>query len=66
VVKSRHQNAGRNDDNNLLVATKSLENVAKFIRLGTTLIQKNCIHWEIKSRLNSGKVSTVLFGTSSL
>jgi hypothetical protein len=49
---SRHQTAGQN--NYIRVANKFFENVAKFKYLGATLTDQNCIHVEIRSRLNSG------------
>jgi hypothetical protein len=47
-----HQTRGQN--HYIWAATKSFENEAKFKYLGTTLTDQNCIHEEIKGRLNSG------------
>jgi hypothetical protein len=52
MVLSFHQNPGQNC--NLLIANKSLENVEKFKYLRAAVTDQNCIHEEIKSRLNLG------------
>jgi hypothetical protein len=49
---SRHLNSERNQ--NIRTANESLENVAKFKYLGTTLTNQNDIHDEIKRRMNLG------------
>jgi hypothetical protein len=49
---SRHQIAGQS--NCIRVANKSFDKVAKFKYFGATLTDQNCIHEEIRSRLNSG------------
>jgi alpha-acetolactate decarboxylase len=51
MIMSRHPYLGRNQ--NIRIAKESFENVAKFKYLGTTLINQNDIHDEIKSRFNS-------------
>jgi hypothetical protein len=48
---SRCQKAGRRQS---IKVANTFEDVAKFKHLGTTLTDQNCIHEEIKSRLNSG------------
>jgi hypothetical protein len=52
LFMSHHQTAGQS--NYIRVANKSFEKVAKFKYLGSTLMDQNCIHEEIWSRLNSG------------
>jgi hypothetical protein len=52
MFMSRHQTTGHS--NYIGVANKSFEKVAKFKYLGSTLTDQNCIHEEIRSRLNSG------------
>jgi hypothetical protein len=52
VIMSRHPNSEQNQ--NVRTANESFESVATFKHLGTTLINQNEIHDEIKSRLNSG------------
>jgi hypothetical protein len=52
MIISCHQNSGRNQ--NIRIANELCENVAKFKYLGKTLTNRNDIHDEGKSRLNSG------------
>jgi hypothetical protein len=52
MFMSYHQTAGHS--NYIRAANKSFEKVAKIKYLGATLTDQNCIHKEIRSRLNSG------------
>jgi hypothetical protein len=52
LVTSRRQNAVQN--HNLPIANEFFENVAKFKYLRMEIRNKNCVHEEIKGRLNSG------------
>jgi hypothetical protein len=52
MFMSRHQTAGQS--NYIRVVNKSFEKVTKFKYLGSSLTDQNCIHEEIRSRLNSG------------
>jgi hypothetical protein len=49
---SRSQKIGQKIS--ISIGNRSFEDVEKFKYLGTTLIDQNCMHEEIKSRLNSG------------
>jgi len=52
MVMCHHQSEGQNHE--LMIASKSFENVAEFKYLGMTVKNQNCIHKEIKSKLSSG------------
>jgi glycerol-3-phosphate O-acyltransferase len=52
ILISHSQKIGQR--HSIKIANRSFEDVAKFKNLGTTLTDQNCMHKEIKSRLNSG------------
>jgi hypothetical protein len=52
VLMSRSQKKGQ--EHSIKIANRSFEHVAKFNYLGTTITDQNCIHEEIKRKLNSG------------
>jgi hypothetical protein len=52
MLMSRSQKVGQR--HSIKIANRSFEDVAKFKYLGTTLTYQNCMHEEIKGRLNSG------------
>jgi hypothetical protein len=54
MIMSCHPSLGGNQ--NIRIANESSENVGKFKYSGMTLTNKNDIHDEIKSRLNSGNM----------
>jgi hypothetical protein len=54
MLISRSQKIGQKHSIN--IANRSYEDMAKFRYLGTTLMDQNCMHEEIKSRLNLGSV----------
>jgi hypothetical protein len=62
MLVSRCQNAGQRQS--IKIGHRSFGSVAKFKYLGTTLTDQNCIHEEIKSRLNSGNF-LLPFGSES-
>jgi hypothetical protein len=54
---SRYQKARQK--HSIKIVNRSFEDVLKFKCLGTTLTDQNCMHKEIKSRLNSIMLATI-------
>jgi hypothetical protein len=54
MIMPHSQKMGQKHD--MKIAKSFFEDVAKFRRLGTALADQNCMHEEMKSRLNSGNV----------
>jgi hypothetical protein len=52
MLMSCYQKAG--EKHSIKIANRSFEDVAKLKYLGTTLTDQNCMHKEIKIRLNTG------------
>jgi hypothetical protein len=52
MLMSGYQNIGQTHSTK--IANRSFEDVAKFKHFGTSLTDENCMHEEVKSRLNSG------------
>jgi hypothetical protein len=57
MLMSRSQRIGQK--HTIKIANRSFEDVAKFECLGKTLADRNCMHEEIKSRLNSGNACSL-------
>jgi hypothetical protein len=55
ILMSRSQKRGQK--RSIKIANRSFGDVAKFKYLGTALTDQNCMHEEVKSRLNSGNAS---------
>jgi len=58
MVMICQQNIGLH--NNSLIANKSFEYVAKSKYLETAITEQKCFHVQIKSRLNTAKLTTIL------
>jgi hypothetical protein len=53
MLLSRHQNVGH--DRDIKIGNRSFENVSQLNKIfGNDSTNQNCIHYEIKRRLNSG------------
>jgi len=56
---SQDQHAGQN--HSIKICNKSLERLAQFRYLGTTLTDHNCIDEEINNRLKSGNACSIIW-----
>jgi hypothetical protein len=63
VLMSRYEKVGQK--HSIKTVNRSYEGVAKFKYLGTTLMIQNCMHKEIRGRLNSGN-ALLPFSSESL
>jgi hypothetical protein len=59
VLMPCYHKAGQKDS--IIIVNRSFEDVAEFKYLGTTVTDQKCMHQEIKSRLNSGNLTTIQF-----
>jgi hypothetical protein len=59
MLMSHSQKIGQK--HSMKIGNRSFEDVAMFRYLGTTITNQNCMHKEIKSRLNSGMLGTIWF-----
>jgi hypothetical protein len=59
MLMSHSQKTGQK--RSIKTANRSFEDVAKFKYVQTTLTHQNCMHEEIKSRLNWGMLATIWF-----
>jgi hypothetical protein len=57
MLMSCYEKAGKK--HSIRISNELFEDVAEFRYLGTTLTDQNCMHKEIKSRLNLGNVCSL-------
>jgi hypothetical protein len=59
MLMSRSQKISQK--HSIKIVNRYFEDVAVFRYLGTTIRDQNCMHKEIKSRVNSGMLATIQF-----